>query len=89
MDKVIAVEGVPEVYVHPGSKLSVAIALMGKYNTDYLPVMEDGKVVGVLTAKLVLAAYGKTHRANEDYQRAISVKRRSYKLFVRGTRWLH
>jgi H+/Cl- antiporter ClcA len=89
MDKTMFVEGMPEAHVFPGTKLSVAIALMDKYNTDYLPVVDDGKVVGVLTAKLVLAAYGKTHRANEDYQRAISVKRRSYKLFVRGTRWLH
>jgi len=88
MDKTITVEGVPEAYVHPGSKLSVAIALMERYNTDYLPVVDNGKVVGVLTARLILAAYGKKHRANEDYQRAISVKRSGYKLIVKGKKLL-
>jgi H+/Cl- antiporter ClcA len=88
MDKTMVVEGEPEAYVHPGRKLSVAIALMDKYNTDYLPVVENGKVIGVLTARLILAAYGKSHRANEDYQRAISVKRNGYKLIVKGKRLL-
>lgn len=68
------------VYVKPESKLSLAAALMERYNLHQLPVVDNGKVVGILTARLILAAYGRQHKADEDYQRAISVKRRGYKV---------
>jgi len=84
MDKTITVDGMPNTFVYPENKLSVAIGLMNKYNTDCLPVVENGKVTGVITARQVLAAYDKKHKANEDYQRAISVKRSGYKMIVKG-----
>jgi H+/Cl- antiporter ClcA len=90
MDRNVNIENEPLVYVYPDSKLSVASALMNRYNTDFLPVVEKGdkKVIGVLTARLVLAAYGKHRKAGEDYQRAISVKRSGYKMIVKGKQLL-
>lgn len=90
MDKNVVIEGVPLIYVYSDSKLSLASDLMNRYNTDFLPVVEKSsqKVIGVLTARLVLAAYGKHRRAGEDYQRAISVKRSGYKLIVKGKQLL-
>jgi H+/Cl- antiporter ClcA len=90
MDKTIIVEGTPDIYVYPDSKLSLAAALIERYNTDYLPVVEksDKKVVGVLTARLILSAYSKKNNGEEDFQRAISVKRSGYKMIVKGKQLL-
>ena len=70
------------VYVKPDSTLSFAAGLMDRYSVTELPVVDNGKVIGVLTAGLILSAYNKQHRVNENYQRTISVKRRGYKMLA-------
>jgi CBS domain-containing protein len=78
-------------YVYPDSRIGLAIQLMDRYQTDFIPVVERDektKVVGILTASMIFAAYSKHKGTDQRYQRAISIKRRGYKLVVYGKQLL-
>jgi len=79
------------VYVYPDSRVGLAIQLMDRYQTDFIPVVErdqKNKAIGILTAPMIFAAYSKHKGTDQRYQRAISIKRRGYKLVVYGKQLL-
>jgi len=75
------------VYIYPDTKLSLAVDLMDRFHTEFLLVVNrtDKKdVMGLLTTSLIFSAYRKRRLANDQFQRAISLKRRGYRLIVQG-----
>jgi len=80
-----------KIYVYNDSQVSFAVDLMDRFNVDYLPVVDRNnkrKVVGILTHKNVFGAYRKRRNEEDIYKRAISLRRRSYKLIVKGKQLL-
>jgi len=78
-------------YVYEQSKLSLAIDLMDKYNTDLLPVIthdNNKTVIGTLSHKEIFNAYSKRRHEDGTYQRAISLKRTGIKVVLRGKQFL-
>ena len=92
MDTNITTPAVPTpVHVYTDSTLSFAIELMSRYQLTEIPVVtrENKKeVAGMLTSRLIFDAYSNSRKAGNTYQRAISVKRRSYKTLIRSKRVL-
>jgi chloride channel protein, CIC family len=79
-------------YVYEENRLSLAIDLMAKYDIDVLPVVDHGKdktVRGILSHKEILKAYSKRRNDDENYQRAISLKRHGIKVILRGRQLLN
>jgi CIC family chloride channel protein len=79
------------IYVYNDSQLSFAVDLMDRFNIDYLPVVDRNnkkKVVGVLTHKDIFSAYRNRRNEESVYKQNISLKRRGYKLIVRGKQLL-
>lgn len=75
------------IYVYPESSLSLAMDIMGRYGLSQLVVVnkENKKEIkGLLTAVSIFAAYRKHRMSNLQYQRAISVRRRGYRLILQG-----
>lgn len=75
------------IYVYPESSLSLAMDIMGRYRLTQLAVVskENKKEVkGMLTAVSIFAAYRRHRMSDLRYQRAISVRRRGYKLILQG-----
>lgn len=75
------------IYVYPESSLSLAMDIMGRYGLTQLAVVNKEnkqEVKGLLTATLIFAAYRRHRMSNLQYQRAISVRRRGYKLILHG-----
>lgn len=78
-------------YVYPESRISLAIALMDRYQLEWLPVVkrdQKGEVIGVLTPALIFAAYNKHRQAGETHQQAISLRNRTNRLIIRGRQWM-
>jgi len=79
------------IYVYNDSQLSFAVDLMDRFNVDYLPVVDRNnkrKVAGILTHRAIFSAYRKRRREEDIFKRAISLRRRSYKLIVKGKQFL-
>jgi H+/Cl- antiporter ClcA/predicted transcriptional regulator len=79
------------IWVYPESSLDLALQLMDRHGLEYLPVLQKdnrSRIVGLLTASQVFAAYRKRRSAAERHQQAISVKRRRNKLIVSSRKWL-
>lgn len=79
------------IYVYNDSQLSFAVDLMDRFNVDYLPVVnrnDQRKVVGILTHKDIFRAYRKRRKEEDIFKRTISLRRRSYKLIVKGKQLL-
>lgn len=79
------------IYVYNDSPLSFAVDLMDRFNVDSLPVVDrtnKKKVAGILTHKNIFAAYRKRRHEEDIYKRAISLRRRGYKLIVKGKQLL-
>jgi CBS domain-containing protein len=75
------------IYVYNDSLLSFTVDLMDRFNVDYLPVVERSnkrKIAGIITHKDVFAAYRKRRNEESIYKRNISLRRRGYKLIVKG-----
>ncbi|SFH00905.1 chloride channel protein [Pedobacter insulae] len=80
-----------QLYVYPDSRIALAIQLMDRYQTDFIPVVDrtqKNKAIGILTAPMIFAAYSKHKGTDQRYQRAISIKRSGYKLVVYGKQLL-
>jgi len=80
-----------KIYVYNDSQLSFAVDLMDRFNVDYLPVVDRNnkrKIVGILTHKDIFSAYRKRRNEEDIFKRAISLRRRSYKLIVKGKQLL-
>lgn len=80
-----------KIYVYNDSQLSFAVDLMDRFKVDYLPVVDRNnkrKVVGILTHKDIFSAYRKRRNEEDISKRAISLRRRSYKLIVKGKQLL-
>ncbi|RPD39861.1 chloride channel protein [Chitinophaga barathri] len=78
-------------WVYPESSLDTAVQLMDRHGLEYLPVLQKdnrSRIVGLLTAAQVFAAYNKRRNAAEQHQQAISVKRQRNKLIVSSRKWL-
>lgn len=74
-------------YVYPESSITLAMDIMSRYGITSLPVVNKTnkeEILGTLTAPMIFTAYSRQRTANNQYQRAISVKRRGFKLFLRG-----
>ena len=79
------------IYVYNKSQLSFAVDVMHRFKVNFLPVVDRDnkkKVIGVLTPQDVFAAYRKRNREEDIYKREISLRRRGYKLIVRGKQLL-
>jgi CBS domain-containing protein len=79
------------IYVYNDSQLSFAVDVMDRFNVDYLPVVDrknKRKVIGILTHKDIFNAYRKRRHEEDIYKRTISLRRRSYKLIVKGKQLL-
>jgi CIC family chloride channel protein len=78
-------------YLYPENRVSLAIDIMDKYDTDILPVIIHGehkKLCGVITHKEVFKAYHKRKTEDEIYERAISLKRQGIKVILKGMQLL-
>jgi CIC family chloride channel protein len=65
----------------------LAAEMMGQYNTETIAVkddLEDGKIIGVITARSVLQYYSHQRQKEQDYQSPASTRR----IMVRGRRIL-
>ncbi len=74
-------------YVYPDSKLSLTVELMDRYQVSFIPVVNKSnkkKVAGIISSSMIFAAYRHHKTIDERYQRAISLKRRGYKLIIYG-----
>jgi H+/Cl- antiporter ClcA len=79
------------IYVYNKSQLSFAVDVMHRFKVNFLPVVDRDnkkKVIGVLTPQDVFAAYRKRNHEEDIYKREISLRRRGYKLIVRGKQLL-
>jgi CIC family chloride channel protein len=79
------------IYVYNNSQLSFAVDVMSRFNVNFLPVVDrenKKKVIGVLTPQDVFGAYRKRKHEEDIYKREISLRRRGYKLIVRGKQLL-
>lgn len=79
------------IYVYHNSQLSFAVDVMHRFKVNFLPVVDRDnkkKVIGVLTPQDVFAAYRKRKHEEDIYKREISLRRRGYKLIVRGKQLL-
>ncbi len=79
------------IYVYNNSQLSFAVDVMHRFKVNFLPVVDRDnkkKVIGVLTPQDVFAAYGKRKHEEDIYKREISLRRRGYKLIVKGKQLL-
>lgn len=75
------------IYVYPESSVSLAMDIMGRYGLSQLAVVnrENKKEIkGLLTAVSIFAAYQRHRMSNLQYQRAISVRRRGFRLILQG-----
>jgi predicted transcriptional regulator len=80
-----------KIYVYNNSQLSFAVDLMDRFKVDYLPVVDRNnkrKVLGILTHKDIFSAYRKRRNEEDIFKRAISLRRRGYKLIVKGKQLL-
>ena len=79
-------------YIFEENRLSLAIDLMAKYDIDLLPVIahgEEKRVIGTLSHKEIIGAYSRRRHEGDNYQRAISLKRRGIKVILKGKQLLH
>jgi chloride channel protein, CIC family len=79
------------IYVYNNSQLSFAVDVMHRFKVNFLPVVDrenKKKVIGVLTPQDVFGAYRKRKHEEDIYKREISLRRRGYKLIVRGKQLL-
>ena len=68
----------PARWVYASDDAGMAAELMGKYNTDSLAVhdeQQEGKVIGVVTAKSLLAFYSRTRQREQNYQSPARTRR--------------
>ncbi|MGX5819180.1 chloride channel protein [Chitinophaga lutea] len=78
-------------YVYAGSQLQLAMDLMARYNIERLPVVDPARkdeAIGELSAMMIFRAYSRQKQDGEQYQQAISLKRRGYRLWVSGRKWV-
>lgn len=79
------------IYVYDNSQLSFAVDVMYRFKVNFLPVVDrknKKKVIGVLTPQDVFGAYRKRKHEEDTYKREISLRRRGYKLIVKGKQLL-
>lgn len=69
--------------------LLTAAEIMAKCDTDVLPVMSNEKIIGIVSYRDILATYKEGIVTNEMKNPNISLKRKSYKLLVRGQNLVH
>ncbi len=78
-------------YIYPDNELSMAVDIMDKHQTDVVPVISHGKdkkLIGVLTHKVIFAAYRKRRNEDEIYRQNISLRRRGIRIILRGRQLL-
>jgi len=72
--------------------LSTVAKIMGAYNMQSIAVLEgkrNREVAGIITSNQILQAYNNYHKKENNYQVAISVKRRTRKLLIKGRTFVH
>jgi len=75
------------IYIYNDSQLSLAVDLMDRFKVSNLPVVDrenKKKVVGMLSYRDVFAAYRKRRNEESNVNRNIFLRRKGYKLIVRG-----
>lgn len=79
-------------FIYEDNRLSIAIDLMDKYNTDILPVVKhdtEMKLVGILSHKDIFTAYRKRRDEEELHKRSISLKRHGIKIVIKGKQFFN
>ncbi|MGN6568542.1 MAG: chloride channel protein, partial [Flavipsychrobacter sp.] len=74
-------------YIYEYNRLSIAIDIMDRYNTDVLPVVthdKDRKVIGVLSHKAIFMAYRKRRNDEQINKPPISLSSRRISILMKG-----
>ncbi|POY39312.1 chloride channel protein [Solitalea longa] len=72
-------------FVLEASSLSKAIACLDKQGSQILPVLNHQReVVSFITSTSILSYYNNHRSKNEQYQRTISLKRKSFNMYLKG-----
>ena len=74
----IKTEPTPVHSIYASDDAGLAAELMGKYNTDSLTVLDDkeeGKILGIVTAKSLLAFYSRHRQKEQNYQSPARTRR--------------
>lgn len=69
--------------------LLTAAETMAKENSDVLPVVSNEKIVGIVSYRDILATYKQGVETHEMKNPNISLKRKSYKILIRGQNLVH
>jgi len=78
-------------YIYEENRLSIAIDLMDKYQTDILPVVthdKDKRLTGIISHKDIFTAYRKRRNAEEVYKPPISLRKQGIKIIIKGKQFL-
>jgi CIC family chloride channel protein len=76
----------PNIAVNNTDTLRRAVEQMSKSGAEILPVLSDGRVIGVLTYKNIINAYGRYREKSESAHIRISLKRQRIKMLIKGKR---
>ena len=74
-------------YIYEYNRLSIAVDIMDRYDTDVLPVVthdKDKKIIGLLSHKAIFMAYRKRKNDELIYKQEISLRPRSISILTRG-----
>jgi CIC family chloride channel protein len=77
------------VTINLNDTLLVAAETMAKENSDVLPVVDMEKIVGIVSYRDILSTYKKGVDSHEMKNPNISLKRKSYKVLIRGQKFVH
>jgi CIC family chloride channel protein len=80
------INNAPNIAVHNTDTLRQAVEQMSKIGVEILPVLSGDSVVGVLTYKDIINAYGGYIAKSESAHIRISLKRQRIKMLIKGKR---
>jgi H+/Cl- antiporter ClcA/CBS domain-containing protein len=80
------VNTVPNIAVNNTDSLRQAVEQMSKIDVEILPVLSGNRIVGVLTYKDIINAYGGYIEKSEFAHTRISLKRQRIKMLIKGKR---
>ncbi|SFI15289.1 chloride channel protein [Halpernia frigidisoli] len=77
------------VTINLNDSLLTAAETMAKENTDVLPVVNNKTIVGIVSYRDILSCYKQGISTHEMKNPNISLKRKSYKMLIRGQKLVH
>jgi predicted transcriptional regulator len=70
--------------IKPGDTLRSAVELMAQQDVELLPVLENNKIIGVLSYSDIVSSYKQNFNDNETAVAHISLKRQRMKMMLKG-----